>query len=155
LPINDELKITMVKTYSLKNIASKLTLILCTAMLAVSFNSCDKDESMPTPESLIDTTWEAEAQYKATTTAPEQQVLMTLEFTSATAVKYTLTSVSNSAEALVFNGTYEYTKPLLTMTLVVVSSGTQQVTTNISGAADGRKMTIKLEDGQTFVLTRK
>jgi hypothetical protein len=143
------------KTYSLKNAASKLTLFLFAAMLAVTLNSCDKDEAMPTPESLNGTAWEAEVTYKATTTAPEQQVLMTLEFTSATAVKYSIASVSNPAEALVFNGTYEYAKPLLTMTLVVASSGTQQVTTDISGAADGRKMTIKLEDGQTYVLTMK
>lgn len=132
-----------------------LMLFLCAATLAVTLNSCDKDESMPTPELLNGTTWEAESSYKATATAPEKQVLMTLEFTSATAVKYSITNVSNPAEALVFNGTYEYAKPLLTMTLVVASSGEQQVTTDISGAADGRKMTIKLEDGQTFVLTRK
>ena len=139
------------KTFNLENVASKLMLLLCTAMLAVTLNSCDKDESMPTPESLNGTAWEVETPYKATATAPEQQVLMTLEFTSATAVKFSITSVSNPAEKLTMSGTYEYTKPLLTMTIVVAS----QVTTDISGAVDGRKMTIKLEDGQTFALTRK
>jgi hypothetical protein len=139
------------KTFNLENVASKLMLLLCAAMLAVTLNSCDKDESMPTPESLNGTAWEVETPYKATATAPEQQVLMTFEFTSATAVKFSITSVSNPAEKLTMSGTYEYTKPLLTMTIVVAS----QVTTDISGAVDGRKMTIKLEDGQTFALTRK
>ena len=143
------------KTHNLENIASKLMLLLCAAMLAVTLNSCDKDEAMPTPESLNGTAWEVETPYKATATAPEQQVLMTLEFTSAAAVKFSITSVSNPAEKLTMSGTYEYTKPLLTMTIVVASSGAQQVTTDISGAVDGRKMTIKLEDGQTVALTRK
>jgi hypothetical protein len=144
--------------FKLRNVAILFACLAATTMLAVTLNSCDKDdvqEMAPTPESLNGTTWEAEVKYKATASAPEQQVLMTLEFTSATAVKLSIASVSNPAEAVVFSGTYEYTKPLLTMTLVVASSGTPQVTTNISGAADGRKMTIKLEDGQTYVLTRK
>jgi hypothetical protein len=117
------------KTYNLKNAASKLMTLLCATILAVTLNSCDKDEVMPTPESLNGTTWEGTVTDKGTTG------VLTLTF-SQSACSFKL-AAAGSSDALGVTYNYEYVKPLLT--LISTQGGD-----DLSGAVDGSKMTLRM-----------
>jgi hypothetical protein len=132
---------------TLKNITYRLMLAAIAATMAVAFTACDKDESAPTPASLSGTTWQGPGIMKVTeggNIVEEIEKLCTLTFSSTTVV-YTIADPDGSKPSDM-NGTYEYTKPLLTITILG---------TTLSGAVDGNKMTVRTSDGSTFALIKK
>jgi hypothetical protein len=128
--------------FKLRNVAILFACLAATTMLAVTLNSCDKDdvqEMAPTPESLNGTTWEGTVTDKGTTLA------LTLTFSQSTCSF--MMAAAGSSDALSFTYNYEYVKPLLTM---ISTQGGD----DLSGAVDGSRMTLRMGT-LTPVLTRK
>jgi hypothetical protein len=130
------------KIKSLRTTMSKIALFLCASVMALSVDSCDGDEIMPTPVSLKNTAWEEVKDISGVTTS------RTITFSDTTAVMTLKANGVSIGDA--FTYVYEYEKPLLTLTATFAGG------INLSGAVDGSKMTIRNTHAEeTYVLTKK
>jgi hypothetical protein len=122
-------------------------------MLAVTLNSCDKDEVMPTPESLNGTTWEAE---------PTSQIVngktvtgrLSLAFSSKTVVFNLNMKIDGVTASSPATYDYSYSKPLVSIS-ATASTDPASEASKLNGAVDGNGMTLGQAGGETYVLIRK